>query len=102
MLLYNYKEVESYLNEKSISQFMKAHGYNTLKIEDILDKISKRFKSFKDSKNYKDNNVEFPHELGIERAKETVMKKAMKGISFYPITLPNTLSPASFGISIGE
>jgi len=143
LLLYNYKEVESYLNEKSISQFMKEHGYNTLKIEDILDKISKRFKSFKDSKNHKDN-AEFPHELGIilgypiwdvigfiknkggnslytgywkvyknleqanetflkyERAKETVMKNVMKGISFYPITLPNTLSPASFGISIGE
>ena len=71
LLLYNYKEVESYLNEKSISQFMKAQGYNTLKIEDILYNISKRFKNFKDNKENKDNKdskadkAEFPHELGI-------------------------------------
>ena len=62
LLLYNYKEVESYLHEESISQFMKAQGYHMLKIEDILYEISKRFKSFKENKG---NKAEFPHELGI-------------------------------------
>jgi len=59
LLLYNYKEVENYLQEKSISKFMKEQGYHTLKIEEILDIISKRFKRFKDRKD------KFPHELGI-------------------------------------
>lgn len=62
LLLYNDKELESYLHEKSISQFMKAQGYHTLGIEDILDEISKRFKCFKDNKCNYDG---FPHELGI-------------------------------------
>lgn len=59
LLLYNYKEVESYLHEKYVAQFMNIQGYHTLKIEDTLNELSKRYKNFKDNKD------EFPHELGI-------------------------------------
>ena len=71
LLLYNYKELEGYLHEESIPQFMKAQGYHSLEVEDVLEKIARRFQGFKANKDNKVNKdwevvkEEFPHELGI-------------------------------------
>ncbi len=59
LLLYNRLMMEQTMNEFKNKEFLENQGYETLEVIDVLHEVSKRFTS------YKQNEAEFPHELGI-------------------------------------
>lgn len=58
VLMYRRESFIRFLKKEGVVNFIREYGYKTNSIEKVLERLGKRVSSFKD------NNIEFPHEIG--------------------------------------
>lgn len=58
-LLYQEEKIKSILRHSDVQRFLKAYGYHSFFIEDVLARLCERAAS------YLEGEMEYPHELGV-------------------------------------